>query len=211
MTMSRRGASGREPPAGRSARQRIVAGARRHFFAHGFRGVTVDDLAAELGMSKKTLYAHFPSKPAIVEAAILDKFGDLSAELERITTECSADFVGALHQLLACVLRHTEEIQPPFLRDVRRDSPDLFKLIETRRAFLIQRYFGRLFAAGRRARMIRKDVPTALLVEVLLAAIQAVMTPQKMAELGLTPTGGFSAIISVILEGVLTDTGRAER
>ena len=43
---------------------RIVAAARRYFLAHGFRGVTMDDLAAELGMSKKTLYAHFSSKAA---------------------------------------------------------------------------------------------------------------------------------------------------
>jgi AcrR family transcriptional regulator len=171
----------------------------------------VDDLAAELGMSKKTLYAHFRSKREIVEAAILDKFRDLEAELARVTTEHAADFVGALHHLLACVQRHTEEIQPPFLRDMRRDSPELFKLIESRRGSLIQLHFGKLFATGRKARMIRKDVPTVLLVEVLLAAIQGVMNPRKLAELGLTPKTAFAAIISVILVGILTDTGRAER
>jgi AcrR family transcriptional regulator len=209
--MARRGVDAGTPSRGPSVRQRIVVAARRHFFAHGFRGVTVDDLAAELGMSKKTLYAHFPSKPAIVEAAILDKFHDLKTDLERISADHAADFVAALHELLACVLRHTEEIQPPFLRDIRRDSPDLFKLIESRRGALIQRHFGKLFAAGRKARMIRKDVPTALLVEVLLAAIQGVMNPRKLGELGLTPKTGFAAIISVILDGVLTSTGRAER
>jgi len=209
--MSLRGRSANQSAAGPSARQRIVVGARRYFFAHGFRGVTVDDLAAELGMSKKTLYAHFPSKPAIVEAAILEKFRDLEAELEQITTTHSADFVAALHALLACLFRHTEEIQPPFLRDIRRDSPELFQLVESRRGALIQRHFGKLFAAGRRARMIRKDVPTALLVEVLLAAIQGVMTPAKITALGLTPKSGFSAIISIILDGILTPSGRAER
>ena len=43
-------------------RQRIVEAARAHFFSHGFRRVTMDDLAEELGISKKTLYAHFPGK-----------------------------------------------------------------------------------------------------------------------------------------------------
>ncbi|PYK63066.1 MAG: hypothetical protein DME50_18215, partial [Verrucomicrobia bacterium] len=40
------------------SRQRIVEAARAHFFSHGFRSVTMDDLAEELGISKKTLYAH---------------------------------------------------------------------------------------------------------------------------------------------------------
>jgi AcrR family transcriptional regulator len=33
-------------------RQRIVEAARGHFFNHGFRSVTMDDLALELGISK---------------------------------------------------------------------------------------------------------------------------------------------------------------
>jgi AcrR family transcriptional regulator len=199
------------PPAGLTARERIVAGARRHFFAHGFRGVTVDDLAAELGMSKKTLYAHFASKPEIVEAAILAKFGELDGELARITTEHINDFVAALRLMLACVLRHAEEVSPAFLRDVRRDKPELFQMIESRRSAMIQRHFGKLFAAGRKARRIRADIPTGLLIEILLAAVQGVMTPRKLTDLGVSPKAGFSAILSVLLGGVLTPTGRARR
>src|SRR5690349_13753943 len=55
-------------PAAHGVQQRIVAGARCYFFAHGFRGVTMDDLAAELGMSKKTLYVHFSSKMVLLQA-----------------------------------------------------------------------------------------------------------------------------------------------
>ncbi|MGH7853681.1 MAG: helix-turn-helix domain-containing protein, partial [Candidatus Binatia bacterium] len=50
------------------AAQRIVVAARNHFFAHGFRSVTMDDLADEVGMSKKTLYAAFPSKLDLLQA-----------------------------------------------------------------------------------------------------------------------------------------------
>jgi AcrR family transcriptional regulator len=209
--MSRVGVSAVESATRPSARQRIVSGARRHFFAHGFRGVSMDDLALELGMSKKTLYAQFPSKTAIVKAAILDKFGDLEEELGQIMAECSADFAEALRQLLTCVQRHTEEIQAPFLHDIRRDAPELFKLVESRRAAVVQRYFGTLFAAGRKERMIRKDISTELIVEILLGVIQAIMNPPKMGQLGLTPKSGFSAIISIILDGILTATGRAKR
>src|SRR5439155_14252120 len=101
-----------------AARQRIIGVAREHFLAHGFRSVTMDDLAEGLGMSKKTVYAHFPSKTALLEAMLLDKFRNVEEDLEAITSECSADFAAGLHRLLACVQRHTEEIRPPFLRDI---------------------------------------------------------------------------------------------
>src|SRR5262245_43094918 len=107
---------------------RIVTAARRYFLSHGFRGVTMDDLAAELGMSKKTLYAHFGSKNALLEAVLLEKFQEIDAELNRITSDCASDFVGALHGLLATVQQHTEEVQPAFVRDIQRETPELFTL-----------------------------------------------------------------------------------
>ena len=66
------------------ATQRMITAARRHFFAHGFRGVTMDDLAEELGMSKKTLYASFPSKDALLRAVLLDKFRSVEMDLDGI-------------------------------------------------------------------------------------------------------------------------------
>jgi AcrR family transcriptional regulator len=197
-------------PAENPAAQRMITAARRHFFAHGFRSVTMDDLAEELGMSKKTLYASFPSKDALLRAVLLDKFRSVELDLDRIMAECSTDVLEALHQLLACMQRHTEEIQPPFVRDIRREAPDMFTLVEERRRGVIQRYFGKLFEEGRRAGIIRKDIPARLMIETLLGAVQAIMNPAKMAELGLTPTAGYSAITTVILEGVLTGKGRSK-
>ena len=67
-----------------STRQRIVDAARIHFFSHGFRSVTMDDLAEELGISKKTLYAHFPGKIDLLEAVLADKFAGVEATLKKV-------------------------------------------------------------------------------------------------------------------------------
>ena len=51
----------------------------------------MDDLAAELRMSKKTLYACFPSKSSLVEAVLKDKFNEVEADLSRLASERSFD------------------------------------------------------------------------------------------------------------------------
>ena len=193
-----------------SIAQRIVTAARRHYFAHGFRGVTMDDLAQELGMSKKTLYGSFRSKLDLLRAVLLDKFRSVEADLDRVMASASKDVLSALQQLLTCMQRHTEEIQPPFVRDIRREAPEIFQVIQTRRRELIQHYFGKLFEDGRRAGIIRKDMPTRLMIEILVGATEAIMNPTKMAELGLTPTTGYVNIITVVLEGLLTEKGRSK-
>jgi AcrR family transcriptional regulator len=191
-----------------SNRQRIVDAARIHFFNHGFRSVTMDDLAEELGVSKKTLYAHFPGKFDLLEAVLADKFAGVEAMLKEATRERSRDFPATLQQLLAGTQRELDEIKPPFVRDMRQKAPDVFKHVERCRAALIQRYFGKFFVQGQRAGMVRKDVPAKLIIEILLAMVQSIMNPQKMEELGMMPKEGFSGILKIILEGALTAKGR---
>ncbi|HEY1374981.1 MAG TPA: TetR/AcrR family transcriptional regulator [Candidatus Binatia bacterium] len=208
----RRKAAGTRPvAAGNSAAvARIVAAARRHFFAHGFRNVTMDDLAAELGMSKKTLYASFRSKEALLEAVLKDKFKTVEADLESLAADSGGDALENLKRLLACLQHHTAEIQPPFVRDIRRSAPQLFGVIERRRRELIRRYFGRFFADARERGLVRRDIRIEVIIEILLGATEAVVHPQKLAELRLSPNEAYMDVINVILKGIVTDAGRAE-
>jgi AcrR family transcriptional regulator len=182
---------------------RIVAGARRHFFAHGFRGVTMDELARELGMSKKTLYVSFPGKRDLLRAVIANKAEEIGSDLERITSGKGADFSARLATLLQCVQKHAGEIQPAFVRDVRREAPEVFEMIEKLRRDLLQRHFGRLFEQGRKAGLVRRDIPVHMIVEVLLGAVNSVVNPEKVEALGSTPKTALLTVISVVLEGVL--------
>ena len=191
-------------------RQRIINAARHHFFAFGFRAVTMDDIAAELAMSKKTLYSHFRSKAELLQAAVIDKQRAIEADLERITSQSSSDSLAAIKQLLAKMQQHLGEIHPAFMRNIRREAPDLFEFVEIRRRDLIHRYFGKILAQGRRAGIIRKDIPIRLIIETWLGVVEAIMNPEKLTELNLTPEEGFSAVISVILKGLMTAEGRSK-
>lgn len=192
-----------EPSLDQAAARRVVAVARRQFLAHGFRSVSMDDLAAELGMSKKTLYLAFPSKTALIEAVLKDKFREVEADLGQLAKGQAADVEIVLHQLLDCVQRHTAEIQPAFVRDIGRETPELFQMVEQKRRELIRRYFGGLFEDGKKGGVIRSDIPTHLIIEILLGAVQSIMNPTKLVELGLTVEQGYSSIIRLVLEGAL--------
>src|SRR5438094_7884341 len=124
-------------------RQRIVDAARVHFFSHGFRRVTMDDLAEELGISKKTLYAHFPGKFDLLEAVLADKLAGVEATLKAVTRAHPHDFPATLQALLAGTQRELDEIKPPFVRDMCQKAQDDLKLVELRRDSLIKGNLGR--------------------------------------------------------------------
>ena len=164
----------------------------------------MDDLAAELGISKKTLYTHFPGKIELLEAVLADKFAGVETKLNEVMRAQPHDFSTALHELLVNTQLELDEIKPPFVRDMRQKAPQVFKVIERRRAALIERFFGKLFVEGQRTGMVRKDVPVKLIIEILLTIVQAIMNPVKMGELGMMPKDGFAGILKIVLEGALT-------
>jgi AcrR family transcriptional regulator len=55
-------------------KERILETADRLFYLQGIRAVGVDTIAAEIGISKRTLYNHFPSKDELIAAYLERRF-----------------------------------------------------------------------------------------------------------------------------------------
>ncbi|MGW1723484.1 TetR/AcrR family transcriptional regulator [Streptomyces sp. NPDC002306] len=62
---------------GRGARERILAAAAELFTAQGINATGMDQLSTVAGVSKRTLYVHFPSKDELVQAYLRSLEGDL--------------------------------------------------------------------------------------------------------------------------------------
>jgi AcrR family transcriptional regulator len=61
-------------PAKPAMKDRILQTADRLFYLQGIRAVGVDTIAAEIGISKRTLYNHFPSKDRLIAAYLARRF-----------------------------------------------------------------------------------------------------------------------------------------
>lgn len=65
-------------------RDTILKKANEMFLAYGFKSVTMDDIATELGISKKTIYQHFANKNDLVEASTDHLFETVSCGIDNI-------------------------------------------------------------------------------------------------------------------------------
>lgn len=74
-----------------SARERILRTASTLFNAHGIRGVGIDRIIDEAKVAKATLYAHFPSKDALIGAYLQHHEGLARQELDEIDRAAGSD------------------------------------------------------------------------------------------------------------------------
>jgi AcrR family transcriptional regulator len=76
-----------EPAPAPATRDRILEAVDRLFYRQGIRAVGVDAIAADLGISKKTLYRLFPSKDDLVLAYLNGRFRPLPANSNKPPAE----------------------------------------------------------------------------------------------------------------------------
>lgn len=115
---------------------RILFKARDLMFHHGVRHVTMDDLAAQLGISKKTIYQFYKDKDALVMAVV-----DL--ELENQCIKCSNSKLNAdnaVHEmflLLEDMQEMFQNLNPLAMMELAKYFPSAFlKVQEHKNAFM---------------------------------------------------------------------------
>jgi len=193
-----------------SPAKRIVRAARAQLFLHGYSTWTMDDLAVELGMSKKTLYQHFSGKEQLAREALLEFAAEVRAEADQILSDRRLTFAEKLRGFVGGMLQRLGQITPHMLRDLQRFAPALHKLIFDLRRRNAPHIFGTLLEQGQFAGKVRANLDPRFAAEFLLHAMQGIMHPTTLGHLELAPHEAFERAMDLYFGGLLTPAGRKD-
>lgn len=189
-------------------KQRILETARERFFRDGITKVTVDEIADELGISKKTLYKFFPSKEELLRSVVHFMMGFMERRLEGIVSS-ALPFEQKMTQVLALVGGFASRIGVQFQRDLQRFTPALWKEMETFRREHLFTKLETMFAQARQEGVFRSDLHQELFLLVFFHSMHGIMNPQTLAQHAFSPEIAFKEIFRILLEGALTDEARS--
>lgn len=191
-----------------ATRQRILAAAGQMFFSRGFAKVTVDEIAAGLGISKKTLYQQFSGKEQLLQAVVRGMISDVAAEVEALLGDDGMDFIDQLIGLMRLMTARVSRISKSFADDMQKHAPELWREVEHFRYKKVMANFGRLVRKGQAAGVFRKDLDPELLTVIYAATIQGVVNPQTLARLPYTASQLFQAVGKTMFIGILTERAK---
>ncbi len=189
-------------------RDRIVEAAERKFLSSGFVRVTADDLAHELGISKRTMYSVFRSKDEILMAVVRHMTSSMLEKISRDLNDPALNFAEKFALLAAALGKRLASISPVFLDDVRRSAPEAWRYIDDFRREKIMKHGRDLFESGRREGFFREDVDLDLVLRMFIELVQRFISPEAVLSSGLPAHKIMSTIFSVFFGGVLTGKGR---
>ncbi len=180
-------------------KERIAESAFNQILKHGLRKFTIDDITADLGISKKTVYKHFDSKNQIVEC-VLDKY--VAEELDK-QEKVMASTQNFRERFEALVLPADQQpIPTQVLAELQQFYPELWdkcaEAIHITRNKILQ-----IYAEGIKRQEIRDDVHPAVIDLVVKGAIDGVLDYRFLSENDIGLINALESIKKMVLYGIM--------
>ncbi len=157
-------------------KDRILTRAAALFLRNGIKSVSMDDIATDLGMSKKTLYKTFTNKDDIVLAVMTDHLCKAQGECARFAGT-SADAVREMLDISAWADEQFGNVHPSIFYDLRKYHPNAWALFSTHKSTFILEQITRNLRRGIAEGLFRSDLDVEVLARLNLAQIELTFNP----------------------------------
>lgn len=145
-----------------SQEERIIKGALDLFLQAGIKSVTMDDIARNLGMSKKTIYQFFGDKNELVVALVKSRLKEDEEQMNAII-ESSANVIEEMINMMKCSEEILSRANPVIFHDMQKYHPEAWQEFQRFKAEIIINKLEELLAKGMKQGFIRDDIDVKIL------------------------------------------------
>jgi AcrR family transcriptional regulator len=158
-------------------KERILLGAHELFHKYGVRSVSMDDLAAQLGMSKKTLYQYYTDKDELVDAVF-------ATTMEQNQAQCKLDrqrSENPIHEVFLAydmVQEMFANMNPSVLYEMQKYHPATFKKFQDYKNGFLYQMLRTNIENGIKEELYRADIDVDVLTRYRIHSIMLAFDPE---------------------------------
>ena len=185
---------------------KILTGAEALFLRYGFKSITMDDIARELGISKKTLYQYFTDKNDLVNQAVENH---LSIEKESCLQleESEKDPIAYLLAISNNFSSEEKHINPAVLFDLKKYFKEAWDKIELYSKEFIYGQVLQNLQQGKSKGLYRKEMNEKIIALHYVHMIQFMVNPENYHKEERNFNVVHKELMTYHLHGILTEKG----
>ena len=185
---------------------KIVEMTEEKFFRDGFYKTTMDEVAFELKMSKKTIYKFFPSKEDLV-IAIAKHF--MEGVKGRILPALNSDknAIEKLAELNNVLAKISEKVSSKRMDEIKTYFPSLWNEIDSFRTKMMFANITKVIDQGK-AEGLFIDYPTPIIMNTLVSSVRAIVNPEFILNNNFSIKEAALYTFKVVIGGIVTEKGR---
>jgi TetR/AcrR family transcriptional regulator, cholesterol catabolism regulator len=188
-------------------RKRILELATEQFARYGVRAVTMEDIARQAGVSKKTVYQEFSDKKDLVREAF-----------EKILDEdrCKLAFIlesedGVIEHLVKTSKMMRERLQnmnPMAIMEIQKYFPEAWKMFEVFKADVIMKDLVNVIDKGKELGYFRAEIDSEILAKARVNQITSSFDPSNFTNPNHNLAEEQMVLLDHFLHGIFTEKGR---
>ena len=154
-------------------KKKIVDQSIQLFLQYGYKSVTMDDIAKHMGVSKKTIYVHFPTKDQLVEQSALNHLDGIIKRINVISKQ-SKDPIIELYQIKKEALNHlsSEKKSPQY--QLQKYYPSLYSKLKEKEFSALSGLFSNSIFEGIQTGIFRKDIDVDFVIRIFFNGIRGI-------------------------------------
>jgi AcrR family transcriptional regulator len=156
-------------------KQYIIAESDKLFCQYGFKSVTMDDIAKQLGMSKKTIYTHFADKNEIVNI-VIDQRLNSNKDFIQETIRRSDNAVHEIFLALTNMKEQLSDINPSLFYDLQKYHPQAWLYFKDFREKYLFKTIHDNLKRGIAESYFRKDIKADILTQMRLEQMDLIFS-----------------------------------
>ena len=188
-------------------RERILVESGQLFGKYGIRTMTMDSLAEEMGISKRTIYERFKDKDTLLLEVIMYYKTKTSEESHRLI-EQSDNAIEALFRIIKMTVDQMQRMSPAFFHDFKKYHQKVFKEIASPGKIRDMSMTRRLLETGIEQEVFRNDFDIDIVNQTLHTLFDLFGHDSTMVDDGYDRKEMFDNIIIPFFRGISTKKGR---
>ena len=187
-------------------RERVIGVALKHFARNGVRSVTMDDIARENGMSKRTLYEMFKDKEDLLWHC-MDLFDVEKDRVCRQVKEESVDTIEVFFWFLRMGLESLKELNPLFRSEMKKFHPRVWQEFDQRIRTKDLEFNIEQLKRGIDEGLFRNDLKLDIVTRILMAQIELLDDEDLFPSREFSRSEVFESVMINYIRGLSTEKG----
>ncbi len=186
--------------------EKILEAIQEKFFKEGFYKTTMDELAAELRMSKKTIYKLFPSKNDLVNTIAVRFTEQVKKKIIPIL-ESDMNAVEKLAGLINLLSSTAGRIGDRMFGELRNYFPSVWEKVDSFRTQMMYGNITKVIDQGKHEGLFI-DYPTPIIMNIFITSIRSTVNPEFIYYNNFSMVVAAQTTFKIIIGGILTDKGK---
>ena len=185
---------------------RILEMGEEKFFSEGFHKTKMDDIAAELKISKKTIYKFFTSKQELAHA-VAKLFMEKMKNMIVPALSSNKNAIEKLNDLISILAKTSDRINPKTFDEIRLHFPEIWNEVDEFRTKMMFGNITKVIDQGKTERLFI-DYPTPIVMNMLVASVRSVVNPEFILHNNFSLIEAASTAFQIMIGGIITEKGK---